>query len=392
MSKHTLRRLVAAVACLVAATLVAACSSSGTTSSASPSGNPAASVSGSPSAQSLLASGPKTIAWGDAYTNIAQFKTIGDEFTKLASAHGIQVKRFDNKNDPSAELANARLMVQAKPDIIFDWSSATSANVAVGKMFNNAHIPCVAILEAIPGCYQFGYAHATMGAAEGPVVAKILSAKGWTASDLYQIFSWGPNFGDEWNNLARYFYMSFAQNFPGVRVVQPADIPLSTTKLGDSAVFVGGGGDLETTYTDVSQALQSVPQGKDLLIFTSSSAGVLGTQRALTQDHRDSSKVAIWTSSITADGAKDIRTGNEIVSSGETFFVAWPKYILSLAYAIAAGQKIPSLTQCPLTVVTQANIGQYFDANGNVISVPPLPAVDGFMQKYLTALGGPMPS
>ncbi|MDQ0212993.1 sugar ABC transporter substrate-binding protein [Arthrobacter bambusae] len=140
----TTNQLLSVAAVVTAATLLASCSSA--------------------SSSQAHVSSPKaiTIAYGSITDADPLFRSVGTGLSSEAEASGGKVIRFDNKFDPAAALANTRLMIQQKPDIIMQWAPQ-AASEGIGKMIKESGIPCVAINIPIPGCAFFNLSNERIG-------------------------------------------------------------------------------------------------------------------------------------------------------------------------------------------------------------------------------------
>ena len=61
----------------------------------------------------------------------------------------------------------------------------------------------------------------------------------------------------------------------------------------------------------------------------------------------------------------------------------WGQYLIAMAVAILEGAVPPELTKCPQTVLTAENVDTFYDADANVILLPPLDDSNS----YLAATG-----
>lgn len=385
-----IRKALAVVVGVASAVTLSACSSS----SSSPGGSstpPSTSASGGSSAPAQT-SAPKikSIAWGDAVNADPQYKAMGDQFVKAAEALGIKVYRFDNNANATTSVTNARLMVQKKPDAIIDYSGIASANAAIGAIFTRSKIPCVGINVPIPGCSKFGFSQQDIGTDVGTAAGKALVDKGWKGSDTNLIDAWSPKYGEEVNQSQTFLYSALAKAFPEWKQVSGTSISLTTTKVGDNAVFVDGSGDLQTTNTVVKQALQSIPSSHNVVVSVFNHNSALGAQQALVAAKRKN--FVIISSGPNADEIKLIQTDPHWLMSGDFFFNSWPKYTLAMAYALKAGVTLPDLTESPIQATTKDNVSTFYGADGVLKQAPPLPAADAYLKPYLVQVGGAVPA
>lgn len=330
----------------------------------------------------------KTIAYADPLSANPQFKAVGDSLVAAAEAQGIEVFRFDNKFDPATTLSNAKLMLQKKPDLIVNWSAAESANTAVGKLYQDAGIPCVALNVAIPGCSLFNQRSKDLGANEAKVAAAEVKKRGWTAEDTTLLLAWAPAVGKDVNELATFFYSDFAKEFPDMKQVEPSDISLSTAQIDDNAIFVDGGAQLQQTNTAVKQALGAIPEGRHIVVLVFNDDSGLGAKQALSSAGREND--ALIVSNVASEsGLKELRTNPNWIADGSVFFVLWGRYGLAMGMAMADGQKLPDLTVAPTAVLTKENVDTYYNESEAILAPEYLPENE-YLKPYIDQLGGPL--
>ncbi len=360
---------------VVAAVAVAGCGSD-SKSADSPSTAATGSATVAASASPL-----KRIAYAGASDASPTFKSVGDILEQVAEVDGTEVKRFDNKLDPGQSLTNARLMVQGKPDVLVDWSAAADANKAIGQQFEQSGKPCIAVNIAIDGCAWFNISNAQLGAQGGKLAAQAAKQKGWTADDTTLLLVNMPAAGAEVNSLSNNFYEQFAKGFGGMAQVAADQIDPTTTKLGDNAIFVDGKASLEPTYQAVRRALQTIPEDRNIVVSVLNDDSGLGALRALDQAKRTANTL-IASNGADANGIKQLRTNPSWILEGSAFFALWPKYILAMSKALADGQTPPELTGAPQNVITKETVDEYYDADGNVLKDPPVPASSKYLEAY----------
>lgn len=330
----------------------------------------------------------KTIAFGDPTTATPQFKAVGDDFQAAAEKLGIKVFRFDNAFDATKSLDNARLMVQRKPDVIVNWSVSASANPAVGKVFKDAGIPCVALNVEIPGCSLFNQESKDMGVQEAERAVEVVKERGWDIDNTTLLINWAPLAGPEVNELPTYFYSTFAKSFPSMEQVDPSDIPLSTTTLGDNAVFVDGGAVLEQSNKVVTQALQSIPKGRNIVLLVLNDESGFGAKQALSAAGREKDAVIV-ANVASKEGLDQLRNNPNWIVEGSTFFDLWGRFALAMAMAKVDGQDLPELTGAPIAILTPDNVDEYYD-EATVLKAPDYLPTNEYLKTYLDKVGGPL--
>jgi ribose transport system substrate-binding protein len=370
--QYGLRRVVAALMLVaVSAIGVAACGSSSDSSTSSTS----AGASGKP------ANPLRTIAYASISDANPQYRGIGDKLQKLAAVDGVKVTRFDNKFDATAALQNARVMVQQKPDVFLDWSATADANVAIGKQFQQAGKPCVAINIKIPGCPWFNLDNHGLGADEGPIAAKQATARGWSGADTTLVLVNAPFAGPEINALISGFYATFAKDFPGMKQVPESDIKLTTTKIGDNTVIVDGKATLADSNKIMRQTLLTIPSNRHLVVVTLNDDSALGVQRALAQARRDKNALIV-ANAASKPGLDELRKNKSWVADGSVFVEYWADYVYAMAKALHAGASPPERTAAPQLVITRENIDQYYNADESVKSAPAIAPSAAYLKQY----------
>lgn len=325
----------------------------------------------------------ETLAFANAREADPQLKKVGDTLQRMAEAEGIDFSRFDNKFDPAASLQNARLIAQQKPQVAVEWSAVADANNAIGAQFERAGIPCIAMSVRIPGCSLINQDNAKLGADLGTYAASVAKRRGWKAEDTTLIVVNAPFIGPELNKLPTNFYSSYAKQFPEMEQMAPEDITPTTTKIGDlNAVLVDGKGELQTTNKVVRDALTTIPEGRHLMVgAVINDDSALGALRALEQTGRIDDALIV-AGGADRNGLRQLRTNPRWIADGSVFFELWPKYVLPMVKAKAAGAELPPVTPAPQAVLTPDNVDEYYDAAGDVIADPPIPDGAAYLRRY----------
>jgi ribose transport system substrate-binding protein len=325
-----------------------------------------------------------TFAYANVFDKSPTFKSVADNLVSQGKQVDITVRRYDNNSDGPTVLSNAKLMVQERPDVAIDWMGAEGVGPAVGKLFGDAKIPCIAVNQTIPGCPFFNLVNKDFGVQGAEIVAPLVQKAGWTAADTTLILAAAPGAGAEVNSNSRFFYEDLA-NKVGLDKFTADQITDSTTTLGRNLVQVNGqgtgNGPLEGTYTAVKTVLQSIPASRHLIVFTINDDSGLGGWRAITESHRENNTM-ILSAGADADGISQLRTNPHWVAEFSVFFEFWSEYLLAMGVAVKKGIKTPPQTYSPQVVLSKDNVDQYY--NGTTPkAVPPLPEQD----KYLIQTG-----
>jgi len=325
-----------------------------------------------------------TIDFSNVFDKSPTFKTVGDDMVSQGAQVGITVHRYDNNSDCATVLSNAKLMVQDHPDVAVDWMGCEGAGAAVGKIFGDAKVPCIAVNQMIPGCSFFNLVNKDFGVQGAAIVLPLVQKAGWTPNDTTLILAAAPGAGAEVNSNSRFFYEDLAKAW-GLDMFTADQITDTTTTLGKNLVQINGqgtgNGPLEGTYTQLKNVLLSIPASRHLIVFTINDDSGLGALRAITESHRDANSM-ILSAGADADGVNNLRSNPIWVSEFSVFFEYWAEYLLAMGVALKKGIQPPVQTYCPQVVLSKDNVDQYYTGT-TPKAVPPLPDQD----KYLIQTG-----
>lgn len=337
-------------------------------------------------------SGPIKIDFASAADSIGVFKTVADGMVSGAPTAGVTVRRYDNKLDGATAIANADLMIQDHPDVIVDWNAVANVGPALGKKFNDAKIPCLAVNQPIPGCVQFNLSNQKMGEDAAAVVGPAAIAKGWTsANTTIMMVVASPN-GVEVNNGPRYFYIDLAKLMPGYPTLTPDQLNPQTTVIGNKqGLQFECESTIEGAYKNAKNKIPTIPASNHVLLYGSDSDCAEGALRALTEAGR-ANDVLTCGLGPTPDGLKNTRTNASWLCEGSAFLDLWAEFLIAEAVAIKNGIKPPDLTPCPQIMLTKANIDTYYNTDGTVKLLPFPPEAQylvqtGILQKFHNVQG-----
>lgn len=320
-----------------------------------------------------------------AFANVTEagelFVQLGNGVAAAAEAANIELRRYDNNFDGETALRNAQLMVQDQPDLILEYNGVEGIGPALRRVFDTAGIPFIAINVPVPGGHWFNLVNRDLGADTARVVVPMAQARGWSAADTTVIIVQGSEAGDEVNDCVRYFYITAAE-LMGLPEVAPTDITALTTTISDNGIQVDGKAMLEASYQAVKNVLQTLPEDRKILLYSINDDSTVGAWRAVQESGRaDNTLVAGLGGSVAA--LQELRSNPSWVAEGSIFIGEWGPYLIAMAIAILEGVEPPDLTKAPQVVVTPDTVDQFYDAEGNVIMLPPLEESNA----YLAATG-----
>lgn len=335
---------------------------------------------------------PLKIDFASADNAIGVFKTVADGMTSGAPIAGVTIRSYDNKLDGATALANADLMIQDKPDIIIDWNAVANVGNALGKKFNDAKIPCLAVNQPIAGCNWFNLSNKQAGVDAANTMVPLMQQKGWTADNTTLLMVVQSSAGVEVNDGPRYFYITVASNVSGFPTKTPDQINPQTTVIGNhQGIQYECNSTVDGSYANAKNILPTIPAGNHVMVFGDDTDCTLGAFRALSQAGKASDTMACGLGP-TPDGLTNLRTNPSWVCEEALFLEDWPEYIIAEAVAIHMGLKIPALTSAPQVSLTKDNIDTYYTGN-SVKLLPPLAAnaeylkQTGILQKFHNVQG-----
>jgi ribose transport system substrate-binding protein len=314
----------------------------------------------------------------------ALFVSIGNGVQSAAGVAGIKLKRYVNNIDAENTQKNAGLMLLDKPNLIIEYNAVAGIGASIGKQFNNAKIPCIAVNVPIAGyCPWFNLVNSELGTDTANAVIPILQQKGWTGADTIVLLLQSAGAGVEVNDCIRYFYVTISNSgaLTGFDKAQPSDITAKTTKIGHTGWQLEGGATLEGSYTAVKNALQTIPSSKHIVLYSINDDSVQGGWRAITEAHRQSNSIVAGLGSDEASRTQ-LRTNPSWVAEGEIFPSMWGEYLMAMGTAMLQGTTPPALTKTPQVVMTKDTVGKYFNpGSDSPISLPPLAPEDQYLVK-----------
>jgi ribose transport system substrate-binding protein len=125
----------------------------------------------------------------------------------------------------------------------------------------------------------------------------------------------------------------------------------------------------------------SIPKKNNILLYATDDDCDLGAYQSLKQNGFGS---RILTGGLGGDpdGLNALRTNPSWVCEGSAFIQDWGPYILSEAVAMVNGVTPPVLTSSPQIMLTKQNLSTYYNAQNNVILLPPLVSDNQYLAKY----------
>lgn len=314
---------------------------------------------------------------GEVFVNQAEM------FKKQAEALGAEVEVYDNNGDAVTMLSNADLMVAAEPDVIVEYAPVADATDRVGQKFADAGIPCIALNVPVEGCSLFNFDQPYLATLGAEAMAAQMEERGWDASNTTVVIGQASELGESVNIAVTTFYAELSKLVPGMTPVESSDITPTTTIINEEGIQADLGLTPDTGYEGTLTALQTVPEDRNVVVYTVSDDTTTGVIRALDSLGRTETAMVSGYGG-NADALDAVRDGSLWTTEQMGFFAYWGQFALAMVAAIEQGVEIPELTSPPMVVLTSENVDNYFaPGTAEVTVMPELPD----SSKYLIDTG-----
>lgn len=375
-------RVALAAALVIAVSAIGGCSGTGTTASSTPPEQASASTAPASTAPSSAASQSaikplKTIAFATTTLAGDVFVEQQKQFQADADKLGIKLLLYNNNGTAQDMLSNATSMVEAKPDLIIEYPSDAGATARVADIFKQSGIPCISENVPVPGCPLFNFDQPYLAGLSAKWFAADMANRGWDGTNTVVVIGQGSFLGPSVNIAVETFYSELSKLVPNMQAVEASAITATTTTIvPDQGVQIDSGLLVDTAFKTMSQALQTIPQGKHLVVYTISDDSTKGALRAAATAGRTDVIGAGYGGD--ADSLNSIRTSSTWVADALGFFNYWPEFMIAQGTAMTNGVTPPDLTAPPMIVIDKSNVDKYY--NGvNIIKMPALPQASQYL-------------
>lgn len=342
-------------------------------------GAPATAPTAAPAAQGLPTDRKPFFTFANVTLAGPLFVSLQDGLVKAAEEAGVELKLYNNDFNGEIALRNAQLMVQDKPDLIIMYNAVEGVGASLGKTFNDAKIPCIAVNVRFPGCAWINLSNRDIGYQTGQAVANVAKEKGWTGDNTTVILVQNATAGEEVNHSVMYYYQAVAETLPGMEMVKAEDITRDKTVIGKNLIQVDGQSALEPSYTAVKNILGTIPAERNILIQTPNDDSATGAWRAIAEAGREQTTLISGLGG--SDGIKQLRENPQWVAQGDIFFPYWGQYIIAMAIEMLKGDIPPDRTATPQVVLTKKTVDQYYEPGSTAPKIlPELAAENGYLK------------
>lgn len=322
-----------------------------------------------------------TFDYANLTENSALFSSFQQSFVSGAKKLGITMNTFNNNESGTTALTNARLMVAGHPSVIFDYNVVAGLGDALGRIFHKAGIPCVAVNIAAAPCALENLNNPGMGALAAGVAVAYMTSHGWTGANTTILFLQNATAGASVNIAVRGFYSDVASRVSGMTPVAANAIHAATTTIGSSGIQVNGGGTLSSAHTAVADVLPGISTSRHLVMFAVNDDLALGGWSAI-QDAGRSGKAVVIGLGGSVPAMQQLRSNSHWIGEDIPFLPGWAEIGLAMGVALARGYHLPATTYIPQTILTKANVNDYYGSSNTTPKVlSALPASDKYLIK-----------
>lgn len=324
-----------------------------------------------------------TFDYANLTENSALFASFQQSFVSGAKRLGITMNTYNNNESGTTALTNARLMVAAHPNVIYDYNVVAGLGNALGSIFHKAGIPCIAVNIAAPPCFLENLNNPGMGSLAAGVAISYMNSHGWTGANTTILFLQNATAGASVNIAVRTFYSDIASRVSGMTRIGANAIHAATTTIGATGIQVNAGGTLSSAHTAVADVLPGIPASRHLVLFAINDDLALGGWSAI-QDAGRSSTAIVMGLGGSVPAMQQLRTNPHWIGEDIPFLPGWAEIGLAMGVALTRGYHLPATTYIPQTILTKVNVNHYYGSSNTTPKV--LSALPG-SDKYLIKTG-----
>ncbi len=262
-----------------------------------------------------------------------------------AKAAGIELAIADNRLDGPTALSNANSFAQRDVDYVIEFQTDANFGKQIMQVFDAKGTPVTAIDIPMEGADFFGVNNPKSGFMGGSYLAQAAKEQfgDKAMSDGYLVIGALPQSGAiprMRTDGQRAGFMSGMNGFPDDRVIE---IDTKNT--------------LQEAYAQMSNVLGRIPPGAPIMLIAINDQATIGMLRAVRAAGRDDMAIAVGNG---ADEAEALATDPKLVAATGSFPASYGNYLIPLALSKLAGNQVPAATFVTHTVVTKANICDFY--------------------------------
>jgi ribose transport system substrate-binding protein len=296
----------------------------------------------------------KTIAFANFTLSIPEFVGLQNAMVQEAKTLGVNLKLYNNNADASTTLTNAKLIAQAKPNLVLEYNPVAASANAVGAQFTKNKIPCIAVnVAGATGCPWYNLRPNVVSGQAGTEIGLVAKKRGWTGANTKVVLFDNAPAGAQIQAQIDYFYQNLTKVFPGLAPMASfSDLTTTTSKLGSTTFQQSDNSDPTMTFTEMKTLLAQIPSSDHIIVYTTTDDGDAAALRAVNQAGRTAGilTVGIVGSATALDG---LRTDpKQWAGTASIFYNNWGEYLFAMAQAILTGAKTPAMTSGPDAILS----------------------------------------
>jgi ribose transport system substrate-binding protein len=297
----------------------------------------------------LVADQPQGRQWRIGFANLTEKQefavAVRQSIERAAQERGgMELLLTDNQADPRAALANARLLLEARVDLVIEYQQDEATNNVLMDLFRSAQTPVIAIDIPVPGATFFGADNYRAGRLAGEAAARWIQ-QNWRGQLDKVICLEQPESGPV--PAAR--IQGQVDSIRAAIQLAPEDIERYSTR-----------GDLEGSQLAATQALRHIPWGKRVLfvgINANSALGALAAAETLDRQRH----TAVISQNASPRVRRELARRNPMLIGAVDYFPEnyGPK-VIQLAADILMNRRTPPAVFTDHVLVTSANLAQMY--------------------------------
>jgi ribose transport system substrate-binding protein len=296
----------------------------------------------------------KTIAFANFTLSVPEFVALQGAMVQQAKQLGVKLVLYNNNADPSTTLNNARLIVQAKPNLVLEYNPVASTTNAVGAQFTRAGLPCIAVnVEGATGCPWYNLRPDVVSGQAGTEIGMVAKQRGWTGANTKVVLFDNAPAGAQIQAQIGYFYKGLTEQMPGLATIASyKDLTATTSKLGTTTYQQSDNSNPTMTYPEMKTLLQEIPSSDHIIVYTTTDDGDAAALRAINQSGHTGGALTVGIVGSTT-ALNGLRTNpKEWAGTASIFYDNWGEYLFAMAAAVLNHTSTPAMTSGPDAILS----------------------------------------
>lgn len=254
----------------------------------------------------------------------------------------LDLSYFDNKQDASKSIENARTIVATRPDIVIWFCSIPDANITVGRLFKEASLPVITVQVPMPDTPLFAVDNALSGRESAKALTTEAKKKWPGVTPEILMINWpemGPMFIERGGSAKKLLM----EEFPNAKITELSAL-----------------GDPNRARQQTADFLTLKPNNKVLMWVFSDAYGISALAAARNASREDD--VLIATTGGDSSVFAEIRKATTAFVGSFSFFPElWGADLLNAAVKRVNGEPLPvRISPTRQLFLSSANIAQYY--------------------------------